>query len=456
MEEKVDKVKLGFVPLHRNPFDEKWGRKLRDRAIESLTHLRELSLVYPDETLTKNGLVRDDDDAVKTIEFFESQEIHGLILGTMTFGDEVAGASIAQALSVPVLVFGTKEPPISSEGLRSSDSLCGTLSLTSGLYRRKIPFDFAGIVFPEEEVFLDRVKVFARTCSSLRAFLGAKIGVIGPRPERFETCTYNEVAILNRFKQRVVPYDLTQIVLGLRKISEDDPEVIRAIEQIRSYAKVDGITHENLVKIAKLEVLLKRMAKKDSISAIGFRCWSEIQELYGIFVCHTLGRLTEQGLPSACESDVYGALTMLMQYGATLGETVPHFVDWTIRHPQNENLILMWHCGNAPPSLACPGCELAIKSQGMGDFRLRPGPVTINRLVEYDGEFKMLIVNGEIVEEGLYTKGSYSWVAIHNLEEVYKILVKEGFIHHASMIHGDISREIESTCNFLGIKVIKA
>lgn len=468
MKAGVERVRLGLVPLHRDPFDEGWARKLRDRTIEALSQIKELELTYPDEALTKKGLVRDDEDAEKVIDLFRRQKVHGLILGTMTFGDEIAGISIAQTLRVPVLVFGTKEPPISSEGFRSSDSFCGTLSLTSGLYRRKIPFEFAGIVLPEERPFLDKVRTFVRTCSSVRAFLGAKVGVIGPRPERFETCTYNEVAMINKFGQRAIPYDLTDVVLGLKDIPDEEPEVIKVVNEMKSHAKIDEVTHENLLKIAKLEVLLKRIAKRAGLSALGFRCWTEIQMLYGISVCHTLGRLTEQGIVSACESDVYGALTMLIQYSANLGESVPHFVDWTIRHPARDDLVLMWHCGNAPPSLACKGCELAIryhsimyrevgkeKSQGTGEFRLKTGPVTINRLVEYDGDFKMLITKGEVIDEGPYTRGSYSWVRIPNLEEVYSVLVKEGFIHHASMIHGDVADEIESACKFLGIRSVK-
>lgn len=468
MKGDIEKIRLGLVPLHRDPFDEGWARKLRDRTVEALSRVNELELICPDENLTKNGLVRDDEDADKTIELFRSQKVHGLIIGTMTFGDEIAGISVAQALRLPVLVFGTKEPPISSEGFRSSDSFCGTLSLTSGLYRRKIPFEFAGIVLPEEGAFLEKVRAFVRACSSVKAFLGAKVGVVGPRPERFETCTYNEVAMINKFGQRAVPYDLTGVMLGLDEISDEDPEVAGVVNEIKSYARVDEVARESLLKIAKLEVLLKRMAKKDGLSALGFRCWTEIQRLYGISVCHTLGRLTEQGILSACESDVYGALTMLLQYSANLGKSAPHFVDWTIRHPERDDLVLMWHCGNAPPSLACAGCELAIRyhsimyravgrdrSQGTGEFRLKTGPVTINRLVEYDGEFKMLITKGEVVEEGPYTRGSYSWVRVPNLEDVYAVLVKEGFIHHASVIHGDLSKEIESACKFLGIRAVK-
>ena len=77
-----------------------------------------------------------------------------------------------------------------------------------------------------------------------------------------------------------------------------------------------------------------------------------MQEVYGISPCYAMGRLTDRGIMTACEVDVYGALTMLFQYLAALGKTVPHFIDWTIRHQEQENTFLAWHCGNAPPSLA--------------------------------------------------------------------------------------------------------
>lgn len=44
----------------------------------------------------------------------------------MTFGDEIAGARIADSLKVPAMVFATKEPAISPEGFRKSDSFCGS------------------------------------------------------------------------------------------------------------------------------------------------------------------------------------------------------------------------------------------------------------------------------------------------------------------------------------------
>jgi len=69
-------------------------------------------------------------------------------------------------------------------------------------------------------------------------------------------------------------------------------------------------------------------------------CWNDVQESYGICACSTLGRLTAKGLLVSCEADVYGALSMLVQYRAALESTVPHLVDWTIQHQELENVFL--------------------------------------------------------------------------------------------------------------------
>jgi len=463
-----EKVKIGFVPLHREFFDENWAIDMRRRSLEALSKIENLEIIVPDENLTKNGLVRDDEDAEKTIQLFREKDVAGILIGTMTFGDELSVFKIIEAFpGCPILLFGTKEGPFTADGNRLSDSFCGTLSVSSGLYRRKIPFLFAGILFPEEKTFRDAVANFVRVCAIVRGFMGAKIGMIGPRPEPFETCAFNEVAMINQFKQRLVPVSLADIFDSANSLRDDDPEVQSILKEIEAQANITGIKRESLVKIAKLECTLKRFAEEKKISAMAVQCWSAMQKVYGISSCLAMGRLTEQGIMTSCEVDVYGALTMLIQYLASLKTTPPHFIDWTIQHQEKENVFLAWHCGNAPPSLACEGCQVTLKShsilgrtlepeitEGTAEFQLKPGTVTICRLVEYDGEFKMLVTKGEIKQSSQNLRGSWSWVEVPDLNRLYRTLVEEGFIHHASMIHGDYTNAIIDACRFLGIKTV--
>jgi len=460
-------IKIGFVPAHREPFDEQWAIQMRKRCIEAFSKVEGLEIVVPEE-ITKNGLVRDDTDAEKTIKLFNEKKIDGLIIGTMTFGDEVSALAIATAFSTkPILLFGTKEGPFKPDGGRRSDSFCGTLSVSSGLHRRKIRFLFAGIVFPEEKEFLESIKNFVRVCSVMKGFIGARIGLVGPRPERFETCIFSEDAMMKSFKQRVVPVSLVDIIDQANAIADDAPEVEKILEDMRKEADLSGTTDETARKLAKIEIALKKFAEEKRLSGIGVQCWTAIQQVYGVTPCYAMGRLTNQGIMTSCEVDIYGALTMLIQYLASLKTTPPHFVDWTIRHQEKENVFLSWHCGNAPPSLACEGCVPTIRehsilsqvlgvehSMGTGEFQLKPGVVTICRLVEYDGKFKMLITKGNIEKSDQHLRGSWAWVKVPNLDLLYRTLVEEGFIHHASLIHGDYAKPIADACKLLGIETV--
>jgi len=462
------KVRIGFAPLHRYPFDEKWGAEIRAKTIEELSRIPWIELIYPDEKLTKRGLIWGDEDAEKVIQLFREKEVQGLLLGTMTFGDELAGARIAEEFKgYPIAIFGTKEPETLPGGFRRSDSFCGTLSLTSALYRRQIPFIFLGIFFPDEEAFRNKIENFVRTTAIVSGFIGARVGLIGPRPERFETVTFNESVMARLFKQRVVHESLYDVIERAKALRDDDPEVSEIVEDMKAMADVSEVPGESLLKLAKFEVVLRRLAKEKKLSAMGIRCWTEIQRYYGISPCFVMGRLTQSGIMNSCEVDIYGALTMLIQYKASLETTPPHFIDWTIQHPKDPNVFLSWHCGNAPPTLSCKSAAPKIRyhsilypdvgvesSYGTAEFRLRPGRVTICRLVEYDGEFKMLVTRGEALEEDGEFRGSWTWIKVDDLEKLYRTLVEEGFVHHASVIYGDYVEPIAQACKLLGIKTV--
>ena len=465
-----EKTRIGFVPAHRVPFSEDWAVDMRRRVLKTLEPIckdLDIEVVVPDKALTENGLVRDDKDAEKVIKLFKDKEVEGIIIGTMTFGDEISAITVAERMpELPVLLFGTKEGAFTPDGNRGSDSFCGTLSISSGLYRRRIPFSFLGICFPEEEVFSKGITDFVRTCVAVRGFVGARIGLVGPRPERFETCAINEFPMIEQFDQRVVPVSLVDIFNRADQI-KDEKGVIRIIDEIKESANCKLVKEETLRKAARLEIALKEFAQEKDLSAMAVQCWSAMQEIYGISACSTLGRLTQQGIMTACEVDIHGALTMLVQHLASLKTTVPHFIDWTIQHQREKDVFLAWHCGNAPMGLKARNSQIYLKShsilgellgpercEGTAEFQLKEGKVTLTRIVEYDGEFKMLITNGKIIPSKDKLRGSWSWVKVSDLENLYRTLVEEGFTHHASMIHGDISSPLVEFCRFTGMEAV--
>jgi len=66
----------------------------------------------------------------------------------------------------------------------------------------------------------------------------------------------------------------------------------------------------------------------------------------------------------------------------------------------------------------------------------------------------MLIATGEIIPSDEDLAGTWSWVEVRDHDELYRTLVEEGFVHHASMIHGRYTGALAQFCKFAGIKTV--
>lgn len=476
------KVKLGFVPSYRFFFSP-WCAKMRDESLEALRSVEGVEVVVPEAApegeepnpvmgTTRTGAVSGLDEGQGIGEYFRREGVDGVVLCPLDFGDERSASKIAEILDVPVLLYATKEPlAVDNASLaRVSDSYCGNLSMASGLYRRDIPFHYAGIYFPDEEELLYEFETFAAAVAVVKSLKGARIGQVGVRPGTFETVAYDEVAMINKFQQNVIPVNLSDIVDQAKRYADDDAEVLAQVEDFRNSVTEVTVSEDYLVNEAKMELALTKFWNDNKLSAMAVQCWPSIQREMGISVCALYGRMTESEMLTACEVDIVGALSMMVNYYAGMGRIKPHFIDWTIQHRENENWLLAWHCGNAPVSLAADPEKTALRSRrdmvgtedameqdaaaGLYQFQIKPGPVTFCRLAEYNDEWKMLIATGEIVASEEELAGTWSWVEVPDHAELYRILVEEGFIHHASMTHGDQVDVLLEVCKFLDIEPV--
>lgn len=475
-------VKLGFVPSYRSRWGD-WAEKMRADSLAAMATVPGVEIVVPQappegedrdplKGYAPNGGVQNLDDAEAIAEYFMHEKVDGVILCPLDFGDERSACKIAEKLRVPVLLYATKEPPARSDASlsRVSDSYCGNLSMASGLYRRKIPFHYAGIFFPDEPEFAGEIDTFARAVAVVKGLRNARIGQVGVRPTTFETVGYDEAAMVLKFGQNVVFTNLADIVAKAKSLADDDPAVLAAIATIRESVPTITVAGDYLVNSAKVEVALVDFWERNKLAALTVQCWPSIQREMGISMCALYGRMTQRHMLTACETDVLGGLAMLTNYQAAMGETLPHFVDWTIQHREDPNCLLSWHCGNAPVSLAANPADIALRSRrdmtgeveyGEGDamaglyqFQVKPGKVTFCRLAEYDNEWKMLIATGDIVPSDETLAGTWSWVRVTDHAKLYRTLIEEGFIHHASMIHGDQTAALLQACKFLDIKPV--
>jgi L-fucose isomerase-like protein len=483
-------MKLGFVPGHRPAFSQQWALDMRQTCIDALDKLN-LEVVAPE------GLISNIEDAESAWPWFAEQGVDALLLGTMTFGDEEALAEIAHRLyeikPLPIALFGTLET-VDGKGIRAgSDSFCGTLSVAMNLQTAGIPFRFLGILDPKSAQFADAVAEFASAgaeqvnaeweaafaqaypgkvgwdaTEAVEAFRHARFGQFGPRASGFVTCAFDERQMLRQFGQRVVPIDLAEVFGRANGLDAQDEALVAARAKIceRADLEVDGTAFE---KMARLYVSLRQLIAENRLVAAGHNCWLSIQTQYGISGCAVFSLLEDEGIPITCETDVYGAVSMLLAKvvaGAHGDETPPIFMDWTIRHPEDRNLFQAWHCGKAPWSVfrdrpVIRTHEIIARNlsedicQGTVEGEFRPGEVTLSRLVEYNGTFRCLITKG-VIETGEWPemRGSWGWVRIDDLDRLYRVLCEKGFSHHVVLQYGDFRIALASTAAALGMEVV--
>ena len=473
-------VKLGFVPSIRWRYTD-WAQKMRDDSLAAFAKLSNVEVFVPTEGpdpkavcaedgYTPYGMVTGLDQGEAIAEFFAAKKVDAVVLCPLDFGDERSASKIAEKLRVPVLLYATKEPeaPNNSGLTRTSDSYCGNLSMASGLYRRKLAFHYAGLFFPWEEEFFAEVDAFVRAVAVVKGLKNARIGQVGVRPPTFETVGYDEAAMIEKFGQNVIYTEVSDVVAAAKAIADDDPRVKKVIGNLKEKLTAITVADKYLVNSAKMEIALSDWYKGNKLSAMAVQCWPSVGPQMGISMCALYGRLTGNEMLTACETDTLGALAMIVNHQAALGETLPHFIDWTIQHRENPNWLLAWHCGNAPLQLAEGPTALRSRKDmkgelpvdendvqaGLFQFQIKPGVVTFCRLQEYDNEWKMLIATGRIVPSDETLAGTWSWVEVSDHEYLYRTLVEEGFVHHASMIHGDQTEALVLACKFLDIEPI--
>ena len=85
-------------------------------------------------------------------------------------------------------------------------------------------------------------------------------------------------------------------------------------------------------------------SRPNSLDATAIQCWTSLQENYGCNVCTCMSMMSEKFMPSACEVDVTGVLTM---YALQLASQRPaRWWTGTTTTATDDDKCVLFHCGN--------------------------------------------------------------------------------------------------------------
>jgi L-fucose isomerase-like protein len=194
-------------------------------------------------------------------------------------------------------------------------------------------------------------------------------------------------------------------------------------------------------------------ADENDLGAIAVQCWPTVEKFYGIVPCAAMSLMSEEFLPTACEADVTGALSM---YALQLASGRPAaLVDLNNNYGDDPDKFVAFHCSNFPRSFFGEKPKMcrhfALHEDGALGGRIAHGPATLLRLSTDDerGRIRSYVAEGEFTEDKLETFGGYGVI-----RSLLRYIADEGFEHHVAVVHGHVAEVLEESIGkYLGWEV---
>ena len=446
-------LKIGFLPTRRKVFSKEEAGKYK-RLVEAKAKTYDAELVNLD-FLNEEGLIYDGMDADKVADRFIQEKVDAVFAPHCNFGTEDAVAKVAKKVGKPLLLWGPQDDVWLADGIRMRDTQCGLFATSKVVSRLGVPFTYVTNSSVDSDTFDRGYRNFLSVASIVKTFRRLRIGQIDTRPGAFWSVMYNESEILEKFGIEVVPISLATIehdVLAVMK--NNDPQYLDIVEGYKRKYKNITFGEESLKSLAALKLVIKRWADAEQLSALCIQCWDALQTALGVYPCFVNGELTDDGLPVACETDVMGAVSTLMLQAALRGKTPSFLADLTVRHPENPNAELLWHCGNFPYSLAKDPEKAQVEDQfggkcpAAGRWELKGGDITLCKMDGIGGNYSLLM--GECKgTDGPSNVGTYLWAQFGDWPKWEHRFIYGPYIHHVAAIHGKAATALYEACKYI-------
>jgi L-fucose isomerase-like protein len=450
------KITFGLIVATRNIFNADLAKAERSKILSKLEELG-YDYVIPEANATNAGAIETLSDAKKCAEVFKQNRdnIDGVIVVLPNFGDELGVVQTLDMakLDAPVLIQACNDEIDKVDVKSRRDAFCGKLSVCNNLYQYNIAFTDTTqhTCDIESGVFAEDIEYFAGVCRIVKGLGKARIGAFGTRPAAFQTVRYSE-KLLQASGITVVPVDLSVIISKANALDAGAKSVKDKLAEIAGYGNIpDYIKTENITKQAKLSVVFDELMEEYELDASAVQCWDSIESNYGCAACLSMSMMGERFMPSACETDVTGVVSM---YALLLaGGNIPALLDWNNNYGSEEDKCVCTHCSNYPKSFM--GNEIEIsnldvlgtvieqeKCFGAIKGKAAPGPMTFFRISTDDtkGRIKSYLGEGEFTDDVVGIDGGVAVAKVEHLRRLLGFMCQNGFEHHVAMSRGHYAK----------------
>ena len=342
---------FGVIISNRSFFPDHLVRTAREKlmaAMEQWGH--QVIALSPEDTFLGQTMTYEEAKKCAALFRAHSAEIEGIIVCLPNFGEEtgVADAIKMSGLNVPILVQACDDDLDKLQLENRRDAYCGKLSLCNNLYQYGIKYTLTTrhTCPVDGEEFHADVERFARVCAVVKALRTARIAQLGARVTPFRTVRYSE-KLLQQAGISVITEDMSEIFADAWLLQDDDPRVLAREAEIRAYGNIcPGIAREKVLKQAKLSLTIDQWMADHECVASAVQCWDSVEANYGCAACLSMSMMSSRGLPSACETDVMGAVSLLALLKAS--GVAPVYQDWDNNYGGDTDRCVNVHCSNYP------------------------------------------------------------------------------------------------------------
>ncbi|MFL7791962.1 MAG: L-fucose/L-arabinose isomerase family protein [Anaerolineae bacterium] len=402
-------------------------------------------IVGPEDTAF--GSVETLEEAKKCAALFRAHadDLDGILVTLPNFGEErgIADAVRLSGLNVPVLVQATPDEVGKMTIADRRDSFCGKMSACNNLRQYGVPYTLTTLhtAAPDSESFRQDLRQFAATCRVVRGLRNARIGVLGARPAAFITVRYSE-KLLEKAGISIESLDLSEAFGRVDKLSDDDARVKAKMDEIKAYTPTAGVPSDALVKMAKFALVMEDWIADQDLAATAVQCWTSMEEFFGVVPCTVMSMLSNVLKPSACETDITGAVGMLAMVLASGKASA--LLDWNNNYADDPDKGIVFHCSNLPKAffadINMDYQEIIAGSVGKENTygtvvgRIKPGPFTYCRVSTDDerGVIRAYLGEGQVTADPLETFGGYGVIEIPGFQKLLHHICENGYEHHVA------------------------
>ena len=443
---------IGYLALARETFDVEFAESKFSKGKDILQSISKKAIGF-------DKLVTNDNIAEEALAFFKDNDCEKIFLFQTTFTDAKFLLNFAKSIQKPICIVSFPEPR--TGGRLRLNSVCGLNLAMHSLIKNDITPDF--VIMEEDDKtneisfsnFIQSQNESKKTSWNIASISDhtvdfdysidkQTIGIIGTRPEGFDTCDYDSSEVTNKLNVSLVDLELEDLFDEAKEVELET--IVKTKNTVSSYlAGTEELVQEEFNKSLSIYHGLENLKDKHNLDAFAIRCWPETFTEYGCASCGPMAMMNEKKVSCACEADVLGGIScnILNQMNND-----PSLLVDIVDVDKSDNSLVFWHCGLAPISMAKKGTARSgihsnRKKPLLHDFSLKEGEITIFRVSKARGKLQFFVMKGQVLDRPNSFSGTSGVINLgENSANTLEQMFKGGLEHHVAFTYGDISDKL--------------